>query len=119
MKIMSRQRSALLLALGFFAVLASGCVVPSGYTSGVGVEETGYYEPYGTYYGGWSPGYQVAPYRQYGHDYYERHDDHPRVTHAYRQAPALRATPTIPTRGRSGGEDHGHDRDGQDHDRRH
>jgi hypothetical protein len=79
------------------AVLVAGCVVGGGYgydgDVGLGVD---YYEPYGGVYGGWGPGYNVAPFRG---------GDHRAVggAHAFRPAPAGRAIPSIPSGGRSGG----------------
>jgi hypothetical protein len=52
-------------AIGLLAILASGCVVGEGGYGYVGDVGYGldYYEPYGVRYGGWGPGYRVAPYR--------------------------------------------------------
>ena len=57
------------LALAFvvwtLTVLLSGCVVAGGgygYYDGGGIGAA-YYEPYGVDYGGWGPGYHVAPFR--------------------------------------------------------
>lgn len=98
-------------ALGFAAVLAHGCVLEGG---GVGIEAAApygfdYYEPPGVFYGGWGPGYYVAPFRDRDHDH-DRHFERgpgfregragPR---AFRAAPAGRAIPSIPTGPRFGG----------------
>jgi hypothetical protein len=91
--------SVIALLLGLFTVLSTGCVVPGngyGYDTRVGVG-VGYYEPYGSYYGGWGPGYYVGPI--YGSNY---RPDHSRQTpHAYKPAPASRPVPSIPARRRS------------------
>lgn len=94
----------LLLAFGVgtLAVLLSGCIVPAGgygYDDGVGVGVgVDYYEPYGGVYGGWGPGYHVAPFRG---------GDHRGAggggAHAYRSAPASRSTPSLPSHGGGGG----------------
>lgn len=103
MKILLARWSATALVIGLCAVVASGCVVPAGgygYGGGAGYA-VGYYEPSGVDYGGWGPGYQVAPYRGGGH--------RPVVSggraspHAYRAAPASRAMPSIPSAARSRG----------------
>ena len=101
----SRARwSAVVTAAGLFAVILAGCVVPvgggyedGGVAIGLGVD---YYEPYGAVYGGWGPGYRVAPYR--GGDYRQERGGE-RASHAYRSAPASHSMPTIPSRSRSGG----------------
>ncbi|MFZ3324193.1 MAG: hypothetical protein WA190_17595 [Usitatibacter sp.] len=88
--------------------LLSSCVAPEGdygsgygYDSGVGVGiGLDYYEPYGAFYGGWGPGYHVAPYYR-GHE--ERRDySHP-APRTYRPAPASHSMPSIPSHARSGG----------------
>ena len=59
------RRSARACVIGLFTVLSSGCVVTGGgygYDGGAGIG-AGYYEPVGVDYGGWGPGYQVAPVR--------------------------------------------------------
>jgi hypothetical protein len=89
--------SAIAAVGGLFVALASGCVVGGGYgydgEVGVGAD---YYEPYGAVYGGWGPGYNVAPFR--GGDHRGGGGGH-----AFRAAPAGRAMPSIPSGGRSGG----------------
>lgn len=76
-------------------------------TAGGGVYVEGVYEPAGYEYGGWGPGYHVAPPRRV-----ERGDEHrgerggehrpepakQSPPHAYRQAPPSRPAPSIPTR---------------------
>jgi hypothetical protein len=105
MKISRVRIASLAAAAGLFAVLLSGCVVPvgggydeGGVSVGLGVD---YYEPYGGFYGGWGPGYRVAPFRGGG----ERREDFRAggSTHAFRSAPAGRSMPSIPSRGHSGG----------------
>jgi|PersoiStandDraft_1058852.scaffolds.fasta_scaffold13067_1 hypothetical protein len=73
----------LLLLAGLCACVATG----PGY-------DGGYYEPYGHDYGGWGPGYHVAPPRGG-----ERRPEQP-SHHAYRPAPQSRPTPSIPRRSR-------------------
>lgn len=84
------------------SLVLAGCVVPGGYgyDGGVGVD---YYEPFGTEYGGWGPGYLVGPGR--GGD--RRGGDGGGGGHAYRSAAGSRSAPSIPTGGRSGGGSHG------------
>jgi hypothetical protein len=88
--------SALTLAIGLCAGVLSGCVAEGGgygyndnVAVGVGLD---YYEPYGAVYGGWGPGYRVAPFR--GGDY---HGVRGGAGHAYRSAPASHAMPSIPS----------------------
>ena len=63
---------------------------------GVGID---YYEPYGSFYGGWGPSYRVGPYR--GGE--RRFDRGPGVAHHYRSAPPSRPMPSLPSRGHSRG----------------
>jgi hypothetical protein len=95
--------SAIAIAIGSFTILLSSCIVPGGgYGYGGGGVDIGldYYEPYGGVYGGWGPGYRVAPFR--GGD--QRRDvGGGRPTHAYRPAPASHSLPSIPSHSRSGG----------------
>jgi hypothetical protein len=101
-KIGLHRLSATAVVLGLFTLLSSGCVVPGGYgydgSVGVGVD---YYEPFGAVYGGWGPGYHVAP----GREGYRRPDGggggHASA-HAFRSAPSSRLVPSIPSRSRSG-----------------
>jgi hypothetical protein len=74
-------------ALGFVVLTAlSACTAGGvGYVGDV-------YEPSGSDYGGWGPGYQVAPARGG-----ERRPEQS-SNHAYRSAPQSRRTPSIPTR---------------------
>jgi hypothetical protein len=95
--------SAIALLLGLFTVLSSGCVVPGdgyGYNGDVGVG-VDYYEPYGAFYGGWGPGYDVGPYRDGGHGPDRRGGQS--SAHSYRSTPASHSMPSIPSRSRSGG----------------
>jgi hypothetical protein len=81
----------LLLLAGLCACIATG----PGYDGGVSVGYVGgYYEPYGSDYGGWGPGSHVAPPRGG-----ERRSVQS-STHAYRPAPPSRSTPSLPTRPR-------------------
>lgn len=95
--------SVLAFVMGLVTILPSGCVVPGeGYGYGYGYDVNvgiglGYYEPFGVYYGGWGPGYRVAPYRD-GRYRSERGGSPP--PHAYRPAPASRSLPSIPSRSR-------------------
>jgi hypothetical protein len=93
-------------AIGLVALLAAGCIAPGGYGSPGVAPGYDYYEPYGNYYGGWGPGFAVGPFRDRGHDHDHDHDggrgggaSH----HAFRAAPAGRATPSIPSGSRGGG----------------
>lgn len=94
--------SAIAFATGLFTALP-GCVVTDGgygygYGTSVGIG-LDYYEPYGAYYGGWGPGYLVAPFPG-GHR--PDHGGHQRP-HAYRTVPGSRSIPSIPSRSRFGG----------------
>lgn len=84
MTILLSRGAAAAFAIGLIAILASGCVVPEGGYgyAGYGID---YYEPYGVPYGGWGPGYRVAPYRGGEHH----------------------AMPSIPSGSRGGGGAHG------------
>ena len=104
----SRARwSAVVTAAGLFAVILAGCVVPvgggyedGGVAIGLGVD---YYEPYGAVYGGWGPGYRVAPFRGGGERREERGGGGREASHAFRPAPASHSVPSIPSHSRSGG----------------
>lgn len=76
-------------ALGFLVltVLVACTVTPGGYVGGV-------YEPSGSDYGGWGPGYHVGPAR-----HGERREEHS-SNHAYRPAAPSRPAPSIPSRPR-------------------
>ena len=112
MNIIFLRWSAIILVIGLFTVLSSGCVVSGGgygYDDGMGIGGD-YYEPsygatygaaYGGAYGGWEPGYRVGPLRDGGHRS-SRDGVHP-PPHAYRPAPISHSMPSIPTRSRSGG----------------
>ncbi len=102
MTILFSRWSATAFVIGLFAVLASGCIVPGGGYGYDGGASYGldYYEPYGVAYGGWGPGYEVAPFRGGDHRGVARGGAAP---HAFRAAPASRAMPSIPSRSRSGG----------------
>jgi hypothetical protein len=88
-------------AIGLFTVLLFGCVAPGGYGGGVAVGAD-YYEPFGVDYGGWGPGYQVAPFRGgYRRPGFVGGGRAPQ--HTYRPAPASRPMPSIPSRARPSG----------------
>jgi len=94
--------SAIGFAIGLFTVLSYGCVVPGvgyGYGDAIGLG-LDYYEPYGVNYGGWGPGYQVAPFR--GGAQRPATGGGRASPHAYRSAPASRSVPSIPSASRSG-----------------
>ena len=95
------RASALLVDFGVLIAVASGCAVTDG---GYGYEGgglgVGYYEPYGAVYGGWAPGYQVAPFR--GGDMRGRGGGGG-GQHAFRPAGVSRSMPSIPSGSRSGG----------------
>ncbi len=75
------------LGLALLAALYACTVTPGGYVGGV-------YEPSGSDYGGWGPGYYVGPSR-----HGERRREHVSPK-AYRPAPPSRPAPPIPTRER-------------------
>ena len=83
------------------------CVVPGGeYERSAGVAYgVNYYEPSGHTYGGWPPGYKVAPPR--GGDPHAEHARYEAPPHAYRPTPPSRPIPSIPTHSRPAAE---HDR---------
>ena len=91
------------LIVGTLAVLSAGCILPDGgygYDDGGGVGAA-YYEPYGVDYGGWGPGYEVAPFRGGGHR--PSGGGGHAAAHAYRSAPASRSVPSIPSHSGGGG----------------
>jgi hypothetical protein len=100
MKCSRLRLSAIVFVVGLITALVSGCVVTSGYgyDGGVGIG-LDYYEPYGSYYGGWGPGYFVGPSHDGGHRS-DRGGGSP--PHAYRPAPPSHAMPSIPSHSRSG-----------------
>ena len=94
---------ALAFVLCTLTVLLFGCLLPVpggeyGYDDG-GIGGA-YYEPFGFDYGGWGPGYQVAPYR--GGDHRPASGGGHASAHAYRSAPASHSMPSIPSHSRSG-----------------
>lgn len=96
MKIALRRLSV--SALGFLLLtVLYACLVPdAGYVGGV------YVEP-GYEYGGWGPGYHVAPPRGGEHRSEPRGDERrseKSAPRAYRPAPPSRSAPSIPTRPR-------------------
>ena len=96
---------ALAGTIGLVALLVAGCIAPGGYGYAPGYD---YYEPYGGVYGGWAPGFEVGPFRDRGNDHrgdFGRGAVHGGASaphHAFTAAPAGRATPSIPSRTRSG-----------------
>jgi hypothetical protein len=100
MNISLSRWSAIALVIGLFTLLSSGCVTGGGYADGVGIG-VDYYEPYRPDYGGWGPGYRVAPFR--GGDHGPGHGDFHPAGHAYRSAPPTHSIPSIPSHSRSGG----------------
>ena len=93
------RRASRLLTTASLAMLLCACVVSDGgYGYGgtsVGVD---YYAPYGGYYGGWGPGYQIAPYRNGGDRFRDNHRNFPARSHTYRSPPASHPMPSIPGR---------------------
>jgi hypothetical protein len=97
MTILQLRWSAIVSLVGVLLLMTPGCVTADGgygYDAGMGVD---YYEPYGTYYGGWGPGYSVGPFRD--GDHRQAHSS----GHAYRSAPPSHSIPSIPSGSRSGG----------------
>lgn len=102
MNIIARRWKVRALGLLLLGSLSACTVGGEGYVGGV-------YEPAGSDYGGWGPGYYVAPPRRG-----ERHDEHrgerggerrsepakQPSPHAYRPAPPSRPAPSIPSRPR-------------------
>jgi hypothetical protein len=84
MNIVPRRWGVSALGLVLLTVLSACTVTGGGYVGGV-------YEPYGNDYGGWGPGYHVAPSRRG-----ERRPEQS-APHAYRPAPRSRPAPSIPT----------------------
>ena len=70
MNILLLRWLVLAFVVGTLTVLSAGCILSDG---GYGYDDGGrgvgadYYEPYGADYGGWGPGYHVAPFRGGGH----------------------------------------------------
>jgi len=87
MNIIARRWKVRALGLVLLTVLYACTVTPGGYVGGV-------YEPSGSDYGGWGPGYHVGPSR--GGERREEHSSN----HAYRSAPPSRRAPSIPSRPR-------------------
>lgn len=104
MNILLVRWSVITFVIGLFTLLSSGCVVPGdgyGYDTRVGVGiGLGYYEPYGAFYGGWGPGYNVGPI--HGDHYRPDRGGGRRTPHVYRSAPRSQSMPSIPSRRRSG-----------------
>jgi hypothetical protein len=93
----------LAFGVGALTVLLASCILPGGpgYDDGGGYGAA-YYEPYGVDYGGWGPGYNVAPFRGGGH---RPTGGGGHASHAFRSAPASRSVPSLPAHsgGRGGG----------------
>ena len=103
MKIILLRWLALVFVVLTLTVLLSGCVLTGGgygYNDGGGIGAA-YYESPGVEYGGWGPGYQVAPFR--GGDRHQTSGGGHTSTRAYRSAPASHSMPSIPSKSRSGG----------------
>ena len=103
MNILLLRWSVLAIVVGTLTVLLSGCAFTVG---GYGYDDGGgfgaaYYEPYGVDYGGWGPGYHVAPVR--GGDHRPTSGGGHASAHTYRSAPASHSMPSIPSQSRSGG----------------
>ncbi len=100
--------SAFTLVVGVITVMSSGCAVTGG---GYGHEyEAGYYQSYGTDYGGWGPGYNVGPVRDGDHGRDRggggrppQHGGNEPAQHAKTPVPASRPVPSIPSGSRSEG----------------
>ena len=96
---------ALAFVLCTLKFLLYGCIFPGGGYGYDGYNDGGigaaYYEPFGFDYGGWGPGYQVAPYR--GGDHRPVSVGTHASARAYRSAPASHSMPSIPSHSRSGG----------------
>jgi len=102
MNIVLSRRFVLAFVVWTVMVLLSGCILPGGgYEYGGGDIGAAYYEPYGLDYGGWGPGYHVAPYRG-GYHRPTSGGGHASAR-AYRPAPASHSVPSIPSQSRSGG----------------
>ena len=100
-KLLLRCLGMLVFVVLMLTVLLSGCLWPGGgYYDGGGIG-AGYYEPSGVEYGGWGPGYQVAPFR--GGDHRSIGGGGHASAHAYRSAPASHSMPSIPSGSRSSG----------------
>jgi hypothetical protein len=101
-KLLLRCLGMLVFVVLTLTVLLSGCFWPGGgYYDGEDFGP-GYYEPSGVVYGGWGPGYHVAPFRGGEHQRPTSGGGHA-STRAYRSAPASHAMPSIPSKSRSGG----------------
>ena len=103
---------AFTLAAVTWTFLSAGCIMPAGeygYDDG-GPVGVGYYESYGVDYGGWGPGYHVAPYRGGHRDGGEHRPGggggRPGGGHSFRAAPASRAMPSLPHGSPGGGRSH-------------
>jgi len=112
-KLLLRCLGMLVFVVLMLTVLLSGCFWPGGgYYDGEGIG-AGYYAPSVVEYGGWGPGYQVAPFR--GGDYRPTGGGGHASAHTYRSAPASHSTPSIPSGSRSSGGRGGSHSGGGDH----
>ena len=108
MKASLLRRSAFLLSAVTWTFLSAGCIMSDGGYDNGGAVGVDYYESYGVDYGGWGPGYQVAPYRGGGHrpeggEHRPSGADGHQGGHAYRPAPASRSLPSLPHGNPGGG----------------
>jgi len=97
------------VVLTLTVLLLSGCFFPDGGYYDGGDIGPGYYEPSGVLYGGWGPGYYVAPYRDGDHHQVRSGGSHA-FARPYRSEPASHPIPSIPSeshRGGGGGGFHG------------
>lgn len=97
--------SVRVFVVGTLTGLSTACVLSDG-GYGYGYDDGGgygaaYYEPYGVEYGGWGPGYHVAPFRG-GGDHRPIGGGGHEATHAFRSAPASRSVPSLPAHGGGG-----------------
>ena len=100
MNIVLLRWAVIAFVVGTLTVL-SGCLLPYGGYDDGGDMGAAYYEPYGAVYGGWGPGYHVAPFR--GGDHRPTGGGGHAPEHAYRSAPASRSIPSLPSHGGGGG----------------
>ena len=105
-----RRLAMLAFVVCTLTVLLSGCIVGGGYYDstgggyydGEGIGAT-YYEPSVVEYGGWGPGYQVAPFRDGEHrlsggDHRPTSGGGQAPARAFKSAPASRPMPSIPSK---------------------
>jgi len=90
----------LAFVVGTLTFLLSGCIATGGYYDDGGIGAV-YYEPPDVVYGGWGPGYHVAPYR--GDHHRSPSEGGHAAERAYRSAPPSHSVPSIPSKPRPGG----------------